>query len=551
MKKITLLFSLLFVMLNVQGQELWKGKAVQIDRGSINKVPVAPELSEMQAVWEEKARLNVSSSQNIEKTVIDCAIDTSLYTLIKRRNFDFVRLAAPSGFLPSALQRYQIPTGTSVTIHGFDFNGFMIFDSAANLSSLPVNYAMYGDDGMGRPDIDNPLVTGTSTVDTSGTNRSDGSIFLFETNYSIAFNMPITVSGNFYLEIENPSTTNFVILWSSAPGTNGVGSGDGRGEDDGWYSLNQNGQQFFLPGTSLFSVATGTTDTTFLDQDNFLHPHISYSIEAGFDLQSGDCLPHGEISIFENTTSEIAGNKYFNRWTAESEYQGGSDTTFQWLPDVNTSQTLTVAKDLITTYQAPLTSATVALFVNDLGYSRVCFDSLTRTFDAGGLAVADFSFTVDTNQTVTFTNDSDPGDYLWDFGDGNTSTDVIPTHTYVDGGTYNVTLTVSGDGLCPGITTKEVNVAATSIQDDLLNTQVNVFPNPSNGVFLLDINLDSPEEVRIEVRNMIGQTVFESPAQRMQVGELQLNLESQQSGIYLMTLWANDRQITRKLSLNK
>ena len=80
---------------------------------------------------------------------------------------------------------------------------------------------------------------------------------------------------------------------------------------------------------------------------------------------------------------------------------------------------------------------------------------------------------------------------------------------------------------------------------------MNVFPNPSNGVFLLDINLDGPEEVRIEVRNMIGQTVFESPTQRMQAGEIQLNLENQQSGIYLMTLWANDRQITRKLSLNK
>jgi PKD repeat protein len=42
------------------------------------------------------------------------------------------------------------------------------------------------------------------------------------------------------------------------------------------------------------------------------------------------------------------------------------------------------------------------------------------------------------NRTV-FTADT----YLWDFGDGNTSTDQSPTHTYVDNGTYTVTLTAT------------------------------------------------------------------------------------------------------------
>lgn len=43
---------------------------------------------------------------------------------------------------------------------------------------------------------------------------------------------------------------------------------------------------------------------------------------------------------------------------------------------------------------------------------------------------------------VTFINNSIDGDeYLWDFGDGNTSMDVTPTHTYAAPGNYTVSLT--------------------------------------------------------------------------------------------------------------
>ncbi|MDM9632817.1 PKD domain-containing protein, partial [Robiginitalea aurantiaca] len=46
------------------------------------------------------------------------------------------------------------------------------------------------------------------------------------------------------------------------------------------------------------------------------------------------------------------------------------------------------------------------------------------------------------------TDDSGIAQYSWDFGDGNTSTDANPSHTYITPGTYTATLTVTdGDGL--------------------------------------------------------------------------------------------------------
>ncbi len=59
------------------------------------------------------------------------------------------------------------------------------------------------------------------------------------------------------------------------------------------------------------------------------------------------------------------------------------------------------------------------------------------------LPVSDF-VAVNNMQEVTFTNNSTGANaYLWDFGDGNTSTDINPIHTYEIEGEYTVTLTVS------------------------------------------------------------------------------------------------------------
>ena len=48
---------------------------------------------------------------------------------------------------------------------------------------------------------------------------------------------------------------------------------------------------------------------------------------------------------------------------------------------------------------------------------------------------------------VTFSNDSTAaGDYLWEFGDGETSTETAPAHTYAQSGVYTVTLS-AGNGV--------------------------------------------------------------------------------------------------------
>jgi PKD repeat protein len=75
---------------------------------------------------------------------------------------------------------------------------------------------------------------------------------------------------------------------------------------------------------------------------------------------------------------------------------------------------------------------------------------------------ADFSFTVD-GTTVTFSDQSEDPDgeiqsYDWEFGDGATSEEASPSHTYDMIDTYQVTLTVTDNGGKTDDVTKPVNL---------------------------------------------------------------------------------------------
>ena len=86
------------------------------------------------------------------------------------------------------------------------------------------------------------------------------------------------------------------------------------------------------------------------------------------------------------------------------------------------------------------------------------------SLEAVGPASA-FDFSID-QSTVTFTNFSSNADsYLWDFGDGNTSTEENPTHTYSQDGLYTIRLTTTSN-IGTDETTRSVIISANSVFDE-------------------------------------------------------------------------------------
>jgi gliding motility-associated-like protein len=118
--------------------------------------------------------------------------------------------------------------------------------------------------------------------------------------------------------------------------------------------------------------------------------------------------------------------------------------------------------------------------------------------------------------TVFFTNQSTPGNasFVWDFGDGATSTAFAPQHTYTAPGTYAVTLTASFGG-CEATAVAYVQ-AGTPAPSESFITVPNVFsPNGDGRNDVLEVLSNGISSLDMTILNRWGQVVarIERPGQ--------------------------------------
>ena len=124
------------------------------------------------------------------------------------------------------------------------------------------------------------------------------------------------------------------------------------------------------------------------------------------------------------------------------------------------------------------------------------------------LPAADFDY-MPVGAAVNFSNTTPNGtSYIWAFGDGDSSTDENPTHLYTTNDTFVVTLSVTND--CGTTTvTDTVLITQVGIENDLLRSNVSVYPNPNTGNFEVKFDRLNHEDVRIKIHTMNGAQVYE------------------------------------------
>lgn len=103
--------------------------------------------------------------------------------------------------------------------------------------------------------------------------------------------------------------------------------------------------------------------------------------------------------------------------------------------------------------------------------------------------------------------------YNWQFGDGGSSEDQSPEHTYEMTGTYTVTLTVTDANGCSGTSSQDIEVTGVGIHALAASLgNVTIFPNPTDGV--VHIRFDRVNDrVLLRVSDMYGRSVHESQLQ--------------------------------------
>ena len=177
-----------------------------------------------------------------------------------------------------------------------------------------------------------------------------------------------------------------------------------------------------------------------------------------------------------------------------------------------------------------------------------------------------FDFTM-SNNTVSFTDlswfDVGPANttWHWDFGDGNTSNDQNPVHTYWNPqDEYIVCLTVTNCAAWPGLCCTETTCDTIRIEGvptaisnsyETLFSPV-VYPNPSSGSFIVSYSLFESSPVSVSVYDLNGRKVVSSEFTAIQPGNHTIEISDEQisaPGMYVLYIMAGQR--TASIVLNK
>lgn len=157
---------------------------------------------------------------------------------------------------------------------------------------------------------------------------------------------------------------------------------------------------------------------------------------------------------------------------------------------------------------------------------------------------ANFSFQANLG-VLNFTDASSGAtSWLWDFGDGNTSTQQNPTHTYTQNGTYTVTLSING-GACTFIDSLEVFVVGI---DDIFSNPASVviMPNPTAGGATLVLNEATKKLIEVQVVGMDGRVLMDTEIGRGS-SQVELDMTDYPNGMYYVCLKSGDQQVVKKL----
>lgn len=171
------------------------------------------------------------------------------------------------------------------------------------------------------------------------------------------------------------------------------------------------------------------------------------------------------------------------------------------------------------------------------------------TVGARSPLIADFSFSPsnpEIDDEIQFSDTSRGGsevfeNWIWDFGDGETSTEQNPTHAFTTPGNFTVTLTVTDDVGTEATTSQTVTILPPGGADIIT---VHNYPNPAreSTTFSYFVPTDSTQAL-ISVYAFTGPLVF---TRAIDVNNIELtwnlqdnNGDSLPNGLYLYRIWAS------------
>jgi len=381
---------------------------------------------------------------------------------------------------------------------------------------------------------DNPTYTSTSLV--------DGDIITCVLTSSLSCATGNPASSNAVTMIVNPS---FAVSLSIV-GNNTICDG----ENVAFAATPTNGgatpiYEWQVNGSTVGTNNSTYSSTTFNDGDIVTCILISSEVcndgpatSNSITMTVSSSLPASVI--IAGSTAICAGDD--NTYTA-TPTNGGTTPTYEWQvngftvgtnSDTYTTSLLNVG-DIIT---CTLTSSEACATSNPATSNTLTVITVDDYPTAGFYYATNFL-------DVNFTNNSTNAvSYSWDFGDGNTSTDIDPSHTYANDGTYTVTL-IATNGCGDDTITINISVIGVSIADIPKLSDVEIYPNPTSGLITIDLHNNKVD--KLEIFDVVGKLQYS----KVKVNNItKLNLDKLNKGIYFIKLINKDNSSVYKIIVN-
>lgn len=366
--------------------------------------------------------------------------------------------------------------------------------------------------------------TGGSSFTTSALSDGDEVTCILTSNAACASpasvtsnGIMVTVASNLVMtaDVSGPAivctgeTATFTVTTTNAGATpvyqwqvNGVNSGT-NAPSFSYNGFNDNDAVTCIVYSSLGCVGTNPVTST------PVHITVNSQLILNASIAGDNFLCTSESTTFTAIITEGGTNPSYD-WQINGGSQGNNATTFT-VSSLNDGDVISFI----------LTSSGACIANSPAVY--------TVTAHVDNPPVADFTYTANELE-ISFTSSDQGNNHLWDFGDGNTSTDVNPVYTYAQDGMYIVNHYVAN--YCD---TVSVLQSVNAIGVGMVNAQAitfNVYPIPSNGTLYIETNRSFAGNA--EITDISGRVVF---TQNMSY-EIRhsLDISNLESGVYFLNL---------------
>lgn len=267
-------------------------------------------------------------------------------------------------------------------------------------------------------------------------------------------------------------------------------------------------------------------------------------------LSSG-CAAAGPQAPIANFISEVISEDCEEQVVKYTDASAYSPTSYSWSfpggsPATSTASEVTVTYSTPGSYSASLTATNAEGSDTADKPNEVVVDEGIVADGVASTQLVDLSLG---SSPVQFTDNSvGVVTRLWDFGDFGTTSTQSPSILYTQPGTYSVILTVD-DGLCTDVQTIVIEVVETvSVANIAGLEQVRLYPNPTSGLFQLELSVSQATRLDVDIVNVLGQSVL-----REDLGQVNgqvvrpYDLSQLPSGMYFVRLSSGTRSATFKV----